>query len=235
MKIQSFTFFTSRLKTHSISPTLLNITSRCYSTKENTILNDSNPRRIKNYSLLNDVLSKLNITLFNKGVKVNEDTQLAIESFIYDEFSNIKSKNNANTIRGIDKSVFGPLVSNFILSKQEYLNNYIEKLPKSLMNSKKKSDIFMFKIFDLLGPSFIQSQCIYQFLLILTYRQSNDDNINLLACSVKIGKKFVNRYFYKLIELEKENKMKIIKRMRIMFLTLHGLSVECLKMNLLIY
>lgn len=43
MKIQSFTFFTSRLKTNSISPTLLNITSRCYSTKENTILNDSNP------------------------------------------------------------------------------------------------------------------------------------------------------------------------------------------------
>lgn len=125
MKTQSFTFFTSRLKTHSISPTLLNITSRCYSTKENTILNASNPRGEKNYSLLNDVLSKLNIILFNKGVKVNEDTQLGIESFIYDEFSNIEYKNNANTIRGIDKSVFGPLVSNFILSKQEYLNNYI--------------------------------------------------------------------------------------------------------------
>lgn len=43
MKIKSFTFFISRLKTHSISPTLLNITSRCYSTKENTQLNDSNP------------------------------------------------------------------------------------------------------------------------------------------------------------------------------------------------
>ena len=176
-----------------------NITSRCYCIKENT--QDSNLRGEKNHSLLNDVLSKLDITLFNKGVKVNEDTQLAIESFIYDEFSNIKYKNNINTIKGIDKSVFGPLVSNFIFSKQEYLNNYIEKLPKSLMNSKIKSDIFMFKILDLLGPCFIKSQCIYQFLLILTYRQSNDDNINLLACSVKIGKKFVNRYFYKLIEL----------------------------------
>ncbi len=89
---------------------------------------------------------------FSKG---NEDTQFAIKSLVYNKLYNIKNK-NGNTVKGIDNDLFELIVSNFLLRKNKYLENYIEKL----LNSLNKKNVFMFIILVLLG-CFIKNQCIY--------------------------------------------------------------------------
>ncbi len=115
---------------HFLSTALLSITfkSPCYSTDStNKVFSYSNHGKNKSYTILYDI----SFFMLNKGFKLDENTRLAIESFIYDEFYNMKDK-DINTDKGIDKDLFGPVASNFLSIKNKYLDNYNMKWSVSL-------------------------------------------------------------------------------------------------------
>lgn len=167
----------------------------------NSPINSSNQSK---YNFLSQVLNKLNITINSNNCKINRKSQLEIESFLFDEFTT-KGTNDVIKIRGLDSSVFGATLSNFIISKESFLDSYINNITKSLENSNKKNSSFMLAIFKQLGNQSVKNICIFHFLEILTYRNTNDENIYLLACALRRGKKLVTRYLYTLLEVDNKN------------------------------
>ena len=106
------------------------------------------------------------------------------------------------------------MISKYLTSKSNIINKYIDNLYKGqleiLSNSnrnknKEDNDIFMANIITSLNKASILNLCLYYFLVVYTY-QNTDEDKNYVAAplSIKIGKRIFYRYINKLKDEYKE-------------------------------
>lgn len=156
----------------------------------------------KEYSLISKTLRKLDSSLSVNGFVANNDTQRFIESFVYNEnTNNVDAK--PNFIASVDTSILGGAVSNYVNNKLDMMNTYIDSLFKVVKQdadkgkSKNITAYFIHEVLSKVGINYILSTCVHHFLIILTQQHTQNDEYNytnLLAISIKIGKKIVQKY-----------------------------------------
>ena len=166
----------------------------------------------KDYSLISNTLRKLDSSLAVNGFVVNESSQRFIESFVYNEFESNTTK-RPNYIASIDTNILGSTVSNYINSKLDMLNTYIDSLFEvSKQNAEKKTKSnninasFTYEVLNKVGKQFVLSICIHHFLIILTHQDTQHEEYNytnLLGISISIGKKLVQKYLFEINTVNK--------------------------------
>ena len=110
----------------SNKPFLLNINKRAYSAKGEKIY----------YSLITNILSKLDSSFSNKGFIANEITQPYIGEFVSSVF--VSKHTKTPFISKVDPSITGGVVSKYLKEKMDELNIYTRSLLYSLKHNDKK-------------------------------------------------------------------------------------------------
>jgi hypothetical protein len=144
------------------------------------------------------LLSNLNKLVYQTGFISNEDTQKSIENLIIDEFGLFSSNNKKYYLSGINTELLGPILSKYIIDRQDLIVSYIDKLKNSynVNDSSRTDQVFIREIINTVDKDFILNLCLLHFLLVYVHQDSgNDEFSELVGISVKIGKKIVKRYF----------------------------------------
>lgn len=106
----------------------------------------------------------------------------------------------------INSDLLGGSVSKYIMDRKDMLNKYLINLEHSLDSTEKSSEEFMRLLVKGTGIDYINSLCIYNFLLILSQQDTKDfdddsefsdhigHNLSLVSVAVKIGKSIVRKY-----------------------------------------
>ncbi len=156
-----------------------------------------------NTSFVGGVLSKLRLQTNKTGYLNNTNTQLDIENFIFSEFQD--NKLTQSTIIGnVDRKLLGGDLYDYLESKDNELDQYINYLSKSTRNVKGEEKELMDLVIKTVGKTYINHVLKHQFLTILSFRESDyDDYINLLTITIGLGRKLINKFNFKLVINEK--------------------------------
>lgn len=145
-------------------------------------------------SPLSSFINVLVETLSNQGYVSNNDTQTKIENITFSQ--SLLAADTIKHIFGIKSNIFGSTLSEYISYKSCDMDRYIDILEQSF----KDKDTYMYGIVKTLGKDAMRSVCIYNYLLILSNRDTdNEDSYNSLAMFIKIGKELVRSYLHNLI------------------------------------
>lgn len=161
----------------------------------------SDPKK-KNFS------SKFVSTLLNslndpKHILINdEESQINIENILFDEYESIFRDKPKNMVAGINTEILGPILSKYTLGKLDIFNRYIDNLYNEqleiLKNEKIKNKydiILMANIIKSLGKGSILNICLYHFLLVYTYQNTDIDKYYVsIPVSIRIAKKMFSKY-----------------------------------------
>lgn len=109
----------------------------------------------------------------------------------------------SHSVLGVDMQMFTSKFNNFLLEKKELLRLYINKIRHSKFKFELKSEdptssknnlYYLYLIIKSLDTNTIINLILYDFLKLLTYNDSDYDNINALAFSIDFGKNIVREY-----------------------------------------
>jgi len=92
--------------------------------------------------------------------------------------------------------IFTPKFNNFFLEKREVIYSYLDKVKqknKSISKLKSK-DILSYKIINKLENEKILDLILYNFFKLVTYNNSDYENINELNCAIDFGKNICREY-----------------------------------------
>jgi len=123
---------------------------------------------------------------------------------IFDEHDYIFSGNISRYVGGINTQLLNPIVSKYVLDKKPLLYKYIDNLLLEQIDILNKTEVtkkadytFIATIISSFDQSYIRNLCIYYFLLVYTYQDSeNDKNYAAVPVSINIGKKMFRNYSY---------------------------------------
>lgn len=190
----------SRFSYRNIHQNLGNV--RYYTTKT-SYTNDVTPASgtKSKYFLLNSIYQSL--TLFIEKNPINLDTQLKIESFLMSQYTAWKMSKRSHSVLGVDLQMFTSRFNNFLLEKKELLGLYINKIRRSKSKFELKSEdplssknniYYLRLIINNLDTNTIINLILYEFLKLLTYNDSDYDNINALGFAINFGKNISREY-----------------------------------------
>ena len=109
----------------------------------------------------------------------NSDIQESIESLIISQQTINPSK--FNFLSNVNVRILDKNITKYMLGKKLTMLIYVDKLIDSLKDNKKTLYVFMYNILVLSDNNYILYVCFHQFLLILTYHNSDDkENLMLL-------------------------------------------------------
>lgn len=136
----------------------------------------------------------------------NPESQLIIENIIFDEYEDLFSRNTTKYIvGGINTDILGPMLSKYLMDKELVLNKYIDNLLTQqaqvltkidkLSDKNKFESILIAKVIISIGKKFIHNLCLYHFLVVYSYQNTQSDkNYASVAVSIKMAKKMFNKY-----------------------------------------
>lgn len=142
---------------------------------------------------------------------INENTQIKLEEAIINGFDST-NLSNGYMIGGVHTSVLGGTLNPYIHGILEDLDNSLRNLRGYIMEvlintkslKKRQKYSFMNDILEEVPSIFQRDTCIYTVLRVLTYSQSDKENlITLVEANVSIGKRLVQKYFSILKEKDK--------------------------------
>ena len=108
---------------------------------------------------INNILGNILNSLFSKYISKefisNEESQIAIEKLVFDQYELLFKDYKGYSISGVNTDLISPKMKSFMIEKEEELVNRIEDFKgyyKSLnkKNAKKKMDVEIFSIINLL-------------------------------------------------------------------------------------
>lgn len=106
--------------------------------------------------------------------------------------------NKSNIIKDINQNLLGGVVYSFVEYRETTISKYISNLPK--IKAKSQTGRLLKEIFTNVDPIFIKNLIICQFLSILTFKGTNEeDKLSLLNVTLQLGRKTINKYLYTLI------------------------------------
>ena len=136
----------------------------------------------------------------------NQESQIIIENIIFDEYEALFSGNTSKYIvGGINTEILGPILSKYLLEKDLVLKKYIDNLltqqaevltnVDKLSGKNKFDSILTAKVITSLDKKFIHNLCLYHFLVVYSYQNTESDkNYASVVVSIKIAKKMFNKY-----------------------------------------
>lgn len=151
--------------------------------------------------LTNSIFKHLRIFLDNNPINAN--TQAKIESFILSQYSWWESIKPSYTVLDTNMDIFTPKFNNFLIEKRELIYSYLEKVKHNKNSSKLKSkdplspknNMFYFnKLINTLGSGKILDLILYNFFKLVTYNNSDYENINELKFAIDFGKNICREY-----------------------------------------
>lgn len=149
------------------------------------------------YSYLTSLLNTLNISTQKSGFIQNQDSQVEIEEFLMENISgyNLNSFNKSNIINDINKSYLGSVVYSFVDQRETMISKYVSNLLK--IKGKSNTEKLLNEVFTNVDPIFIKNLIICQFLSILTFKDTDEeDKLSLLNATLQLGRKTINKYLY---------------------------------------
>ena len=173
------------------------------------LIRKSSNTAIQNKEILtNSIYKQLRIFLDNNPT--NADTQKKIESFILSQYNWWESIKPSYSILDVNMDIFTPKFHKFFLVKRELIYSYLDKVKhnnKIISSSSKahklkskdplssKNSMFYFnKIIDKLEIEKILDLILYYFFKLVTYNNSDYENINQLKFAIDFGKNICREY-----------------------------------------
>ena len=179
------------LHTYKNTGKLILTASFHYTSKVDTKPSSANGKFNNNF--ITNTLSQLKIFGNDIGFLNTRDTQYNIENFVYEEYSGIISGKN-NIINNIDHKFLNTDVYNYFNEKNYILDKYLERITDIGKLNKLEGELFNI-IFNTVDKEFIKGLIKFQFLYVLTYRNTEyEDKVNLLSITISLGKKL---YFFR--------------------------------------
>lgn len=162
---------------------------------------------INKESLLKSIFQYL--ALFIEKNPKNLDTQTKIEYFLLSQYTSWEVSKPSYSILDIDMSIFTPKFNKFLLEKKELFSLYITKTKnKSPFNLKSKDPLspknnpyYLYKVLKNLDDYIIINLILYNFLKLLTYNDSDYEDINELKFAIAFGKDISREYLYSLYKM----------------------------------
>ncbi len=161
---------------------------------DDLLLNNKEVAKNK-YKLLTNILGKL--TKFNNsiGFEYTGDTQLGIEKIIFNQFELFDKENDKLINNVISSKHLAGVINDFFFRKQDELAIYVEKMSNGL--GKTIEGKFISEILKSLGSDYIKGLLFIRFLSILTYQNSDNDNVTSLTfLTLGMGNECLKKYLY---------------------------------------
>lgn len=148
------------------------------------------------------IFKHLRIFLDNNPLNVN--TQKKIESFILSQYKWWESIKPSYSVLDINMDLFTSKFNNFFLEKREVIYSYLDKVKqnnktiyklksKDILSSKNNM-FYLNKIINKLENEKILDLILYNFFKLVTYNNSDYENINELNCAIDFGKNICREY-----------------------------------------
>ena len=164
--------------------------------------------------LTSSIFKHLKIFLDNNPTNV--DTQKKIESFILSQYNWWQSIKPSNSVLNINMDIFTSKFNNFFIDKRELIYSYLDKVKYNNISkvrskdplSSKNNVFYLNKIINKLKNEKILDLILYNFFKLVTYNNSDYENINELKFAIDFGKNICREYLvilYKEYLISNEN------------------------------
>jgi DNA-directed RNA polymerase len=185
------------------------------SKSSNINLNNINLKPGNKQTLTNSIFDTLKTFIENNPV--NSETQKKIESFIQSQYNWWNSGKASYSILDINTDIFTPKFSAILMEKRDLIYSYLSKLKNNKNIIKIKSEdplsnknhiYYLNKVIQTLDVDRIMNLILYNFFKLVSYSDSEFENINELRFAIDFGKNISREYMSKLYkEYKKSNEV----------------------------
>lgn len=142
------------------------------------------------------------LKMFLENNPTNAETQNKIESFILSQYNWWESIKPSYSVLDVNMDIFTSKFNNFFIEKRALISSYLYKVKHNNISKVKSKDplssknnmYYLQKIINKLENEKILDLILYNFLKLVTYNNSDYENINELTLAIAFGKNICREY-----------------------------------------